>query len=289
MIHTTLVATDVLESHLDGSWVIVDCRFDLQDDSWGRQQYLEGHTPGAVYVSLSDDLAGDRTGSNGRHPMPTPEAMAATFGRLGIDRTVQVVAYDQDAGMFASRLWWMLQYMGHDAVAVLDGGWAKWVQEQRPARAGEETRTATHFAGAPRPERQMTVDVVARHLADPAMRLVDARGPDRFEGRAEPIDRVAGHIPGAINHYYKLNVSDTGTMLPVDSLRERFSSLIGERAPENVVMYCGSGVSACHNLLAMAHAGLHGSRLYAGSWSEWIADAARPVETGPPAKRPGTH
>jgi thiosulfate/3-mercaptopyruvate sulfurtransferase len=287
MIYTTLVSTDVLESHLDGSWVILDCRFDLQDDTWGLQQYLANHIPGAVYVSLSHDLAGERTGRNGRHPIPPPDRMAATFGRLGIDRTVQVVAYDQDAGMFASRLWWMLQYMGHEAVAVLDGGWAKWLREQRPARVGQETRSAAHFVGAPRPERQITGDEVAGRLGDPAMLLVDARGPDRFEGRTEPIDRIAGHIPGAINHYYRLNVADSDTMLPADALRDRFRTAIGERAPDNVVMYCGSGVSACHNLLAMAHAGLHGSRLYAGSWSEWSADPDRPVETGPGAKRSG--
>lgn len=277
--HTTLVSTDVLASHLDASWVILDCRFDLQNDAWGREQYVAGHVPGAAYVSLTHDLAGDRTGRNGRHPLPAIERMGETFSRLGIEGGRQVVAYDQDAGMFASRLWWMLRYVGHDAVAVLDGGWARWVREHRPVRSGEEQPAAARFVARPRVDRLAGIQEVAARLSDPDRLLMDARGPDRFEGRFEPLDRVAGHIPGAVNHHYRLNVADDGTMLPVDVLRARFSAHLGAHTPGETVMYCGSGVSACHNLLAMEHAGLGGSKLYPGSWSEWSADPDRRVET----------
>ncbi len=291
MSHTTLISTDELGAHLrgarptEGPWAIVDCRFDLTDAAWGRQQYLAGHIPGAVYANLDTDLAAGRTGANGRHPLPSVEALAATFGRLGITRDTQVVVYDQDTGLFASRLWWSLRFLGHDAVALLDGGWAKWLREQRPTASGEETRPAAVFTPEVRGDYRLTVADVAARSADGQTLLVDARGPERFEGRDEPIDRVAGHIPGAVNHFYKWNLGPDGTMLPPAELRARFDALRGQRPPEQVVMYCGSGVSACHNLLAMEHAGLHGTPLYVGSWSEWSSDPSRPVETGPARRR----
>ncbi|MBI4887053.1 MAG: sulfurtransferase [Acidobacteria bacterium] len=278
---TTLVSTDQLVDHLDGSWAIVDCRYDLRNESWGREQYLAGHIPGAVYASLSRDLSAPPAGANGRHPLPCPEDLEATFGRLGISTGTQVVIYDQDAGIYASRLWWMLRYMGHDAAAVLDGGWAKWVAQGRPARSGEDHRAAAAFTGRRRKERRLMVDEVASALGSPSVLLVDARAPERYEGRSEPLDRVPGHIPGAVNHFYKRNVTEQGVMLPVDQLRRQFAETLGERPPDQVVMYCGSGVTACHNLLAMEHAGLPGAKLYAGSWSEWAADPKRPIETGP--------
>lgn len=281
MAYTTLVSTDTLDAHLDGTWAIVDCRFDLQNPAWGRAQYREGHIPGAVYASLNDDLAGERTGSNGRHPIPSVDALAATFGRLGIDRTTQVVAYDQDTGLFASRLWWSLRFLGHEMVALLDGGWAKWTREQRAVRAGDESRHQAAFRPDPNPAMRAALSEVEAISRTGAALLVDARGPERFEGASEPIDRLAGHIPGAVNHFYKWNLSADGTMLPPGALREQFDRLLGGRAPSDAVMYCGSGVSACHNLLAMEHAGLRGMRLYPGSWSEWSSDPSRPVEKGP--------
>lgn len=279
--YTTLVSTDILASHLGRDWVVVDCRFDLQNKSWGHEQYLAAHIPGAVYASLSHDMAGPTTGSNGRHPLPSIDALSATLGRLGIARGTQVVAYDQDSGMYASRLWWLLRYVGHDAVAVLDGAFAKWVSEGRPVRGGEETRTPATFVPAARPAMRMTVDEVASRLDDAEMLLVDARAPERYEGRTEPIDRVPGHIPGAVNHHYKSNATDDSTFLPPQVLRENFLQMLAGRDPSQAVMYCGSGVTACHNLLAMTHAGLPGGRLYPGSWSEWSADPSRPVEKGP--------
>lgn len=282
MSYKTLIATETLAAHLDGSWVIVDCRYDLRDERWGQEQYRAAHIPGAVYVSLSHDLAGP-AGSGGRHPLPSSAAMEATFGRLGIGAGVQVVIYDQDTGLFASRMWWMLRYLGHDAAAVLDGGWAKWVREGRPVYEGEETRKGAAFIGRPREHLRVGVKDVEARVGDPSVLLVDARGPERFEGKSEPLDRVPGHIPGAVNHFYKDNVTDEGVMLPPRRLRQQFAEVLGERTPDEVVMYCGSGVSACQNLLAMEHAGLSGTRLYPGSWSEWASDPARPVETGPAA------
>lgn len=278
--HTTIVSTDTLAA-ASPDWVIVDCRFDLQNEAWGRQQYLAAHIPGAVHASLDRDLSGPKTGTNGRHPLPSIEALSDTLGRLGITRGTQVIAYDQDSGMYASRLWWLLRYAGHDAVAVLDGGWAKWVREGRPTRSGEETRTPATFVAEPRPGMRADVDDVMRQLNDPATLLIDARAPERYEGRTEPIDRVPGHIPGAVNRHYRSNAGEDFTLLPPDELRRQFQQVLGSHSPSQVIMYCGSGVTACHNVLAMTHAGLPGARVYTGSWSEWSADPARPVEKGP--------
>ena len=279
MPHTTLLSTDTLASHLDDAlWLVVDCRYNLKDEEWGRPQYVAAHIPGAVFVHLARDLAGPKTGANGRHPLPSPDVMAGTFGRLGIDTGTQVVVYDHDAGQYASRLWWMLRYMGHDAVALLDGGWTKWVREGRPVRAGEERRPPVAFLPRLRQDMRVTVDEVESHLGHAGVVLVDARSPERFEGQPDPLDNVPGHIPGARNHCYRNNLSEDGTMRPADALRADFTSLLGDRSADQFVMYCGSGVTACHNLLAMEHAGLPGAKLFAGSWSEWEADPRRPIE-----------
>jgi thiosulfate/3-mercaptopyruvate sulfurtransferase len=291
--HATLVSTEQLASHFatsaaasaakdDPTWVIVDCRYDLTDESWGEKQYHAAHIPGAVYASLGRDLAGPTDGRKGRHPLPGHDTMAATFGRFGVRPGVQVVAYDQDTGMYASRLWWMLRYMGHDAVAVLDGGFAKWTREGRPTRSGTETREAAVFTGKPRPAMRLSANQVWAKLGDPSMTLIDARSPVRYEGKEEPLDRVAGHIPGARNHFFQWNLGPEGTFLSPDALRAKFTTLLGATPPEQVALYCGSGVTACHNLLAMERAGLTGMKLFPGSWSEWSADPDKPVETGQP-------
>jgi thiosulfate/3-mercaptopyruvate sulfurtransferase len=294
MMYTTIVSTDVLASHLEvrlkaatteSDWAIVDCRFDLQNVQWGRDQYRLAHVPGAVYASLNDDLSGARDGSNGRHPLPAIDALAATLGRLGIDRSTQVIAYDQDAGSYASRLWWLLRYLGHDAVAVLDGGWAKWSGQGRPTRSGDENRQSTTFKPSPRAELSVGLADVMAHIGDSNRVLIDARAAERFEGRSETIDRVAGHIPGAVNHFFKQNLGADGTMLSPETLRRNFERVLNGRTPADVVMYCGSGVTACQNLLAMEHAGLRGAGLYVGSWSEWSSDPSRPIETGPSQKK----
>jgi len=279
--YTTLISTDELAAHLgDSSWLIADCRHDLRNEEWGHAQYEGAHIPGAVFVSVPHDLAGPRTGTNGRHPLPAIDVMAATFGRLGIGNDTQVVAYDQDVGSFASRLWWMLRYLGHDAVAVLDGGFAKWwAREERPVHCGAERRSATTFTPRPRAEMLVTIDEAFAQVGDPSVLFVDARSPERFNGQPSDLDNVAGHIPGARNRFYMDNVGADRTMRPASELRREFDQIFGGRSPDHTVQYCGSGVTACHNLLAMEHAGLRGARLFAGSWSEWESDAKRPTET----------
>ena len=281
MPQTTLIDTSTLAEHLtDQNLAIVDCRYDLRDEGWGRRQYAEGHIPGAVYASLDADLSGEKNGVNGRHPRPDPAPLARVFGRLGVDASVQVVAYDQDNGIYASRLWWLLRWLGHDAVAVLDGGFAKWQAEHRPVQSGAETRAAREFVAAPRAGWMVGVDDIARTIAARDGLLVDARAPERYSGESETLDKAAGHIPGAVNHFFKWNLTDEGTFRSPQEIRDRVRASIGDVSPDRVICYCGSGVTACHNLLAFEHAGLSGSRLYVGSWSEWSSDPQRPIEKG---------
>jgi len=269
MTHSTLITTDTLAAHLARpDWAIVDCGFKLADTDWGEAQYAAGHIPGAVYAHLDRDLSGPQTGTNGRHPLPDLEELRARLGQWGIGPETQVVAYDQDTSMTASRLWWLLRYLGHTAVAVLDGGLARWTAEGRPLRAGIEQRAPAVFVGEPRREMLVLADDVEELRQDPQARVIDARAPERYRGEVEPIDPVAGHIPGAGNVPYLSNLGPDGRFLPPDVLRARFEAALGGAAPADSVMYCGSGVSACHNVLAMEHAGLSGAKLYGGSWSE---------------------
>jgi thiosulfate/3-mercaptopyruvate sulfurtransferase len=279
--YKTLIETGTLAAHLsDPAYVVIDCRYDLRDEGWGQREYEASHIPGAAYASLDRDLSGAKTGRNGRHPLPDPESLARTFGRLGIAGDVQVVAYDQDNGMYASRLWWLLRWMGHDAVAVLDGGLTKWIGENRPLRSNVETRTPRDFQGSPRPGWMVTADETAGAVGGRDWHLVDARSPDRYRGENETIDKVAGHIPGAVNHFFKWNVGDDGVFRSADEIRDGIRASIGDVSPERVICYCGSGVTACQNLLAFEHAGLSGARLFPGSWSEWSSDPSRPIERG---------
>ena len=279
MTFTTLIDAQTLAGRLaDPAFALVDCRFALDDEAWGEQAYRTGHIPGAIYAHLDRDLSGIKSGRNGRHPLPSVEALTRTLGRFGIDSDIQVVAYDQDAGMYASRLWWLLRWMGHQAVAVLDGGFAKWASDGHPAVSGEESRAPRAFRGAPRAELVSNVADVAALVHKDGWRLVDARAPERFRGETETIDRVAGHIPGAVNHFFKRNLAEDATFLPPAALRQGLRETLGDVAAHPIVCYCGSGVTACHNLLALEHAELAGAKLYAGSWSEWSSDPERPVE-----------
>ncbi len=281
MPYTTLITTAELAAHLDDpNWACLDCRFDLADPAWGEAQYRVAHIPGAAYAHLDRDLSGPKTGRNGRHPLPEAGDFLARLHNWGIAPPVQVVAYDQDNGMYASRLWWLLRYFGHDSVAVLDGGWAKWTTEGRPTRSGEERRAPATCSAQERKALRLTAADVEQVRADPLWKLVDARAPERYRGEAEPIDPVAGHIPGAINHHNALNVNADGTFRAPEALRARFLALLEDVPPERAVMYCGSGVAACHNVLAMEVAGLPGAKVYLGSWSEWISDPARGVARG---------
>ncbi len=277
---TTLVSTDTLASHLtDPAWAIVDTRFELSKLDWGEAEYRAGHIPGAVYAHLDRHLSGPKTGRNGRHPLPDADVFKAQLGRWGIGPGVQVVVYDQGDGMTAARLWWMLRALGHANVAVLDGGWAKWQREGRPQRGGDEARPAAAFSGAAQLAGTVTPDEAGRLAHDPAARLLDARAPERYRGEVEPIDPVAGHIPGALNYPYKLSLQADGTFRPPAEVRAELESVLGAAPPAQAAAYCGSGVAACHLILAAEHAGLPGLRLYPGSWSEWIADPSRPIAT----------
>lgn len=278
---TTLIDPASLAPHVaDPEWVVVDCRFDLTDPTKGEQQYLEAHIPGARYAHLDRDLSGTKSGTNGRHPLPSPDEMRARFSRLGIARGRQVVAYDADTGMFAARLWWMLRYMDHEAVAVLDGGLARWAREGHETRGGAEVTAPATFVGEPRSAWRLTVEDVVNGLGDRDRLLVDARTNERYRGIGETLDKVGGHIPGAANVFWQGNLTSEKTFKSVADLRADWEAFLAGRDPAAVVMYCGSGVTACANLLAMTHAGLEGARLYAGSWSEWSQDTRRPIATG---------
>jgi thiosulfate/3-mercaptopyruvate sulfurtransferase len=280
MSFATLVTAATLAKHLDDpAWAVCDCRFSLADPGGGERAYREDHIPGARYVHLERDLSAPVTAASGRHPLPEREVLAAKLGAWGITRDSQVVAYDDADGAFAARLWWLLRWLGHGEVAVLDGGWGYWLKQgyAKTARA-DPARPAVFRTGPP-----LTGCVSAGEVRDGMARqsifVVDARSPERFRGEAEPIDALAGHVPGAVNRPFKDNLAADGRFLPRDELRRQFSRRIAPYSPEHVVHMCGSGVTACHNLLAMEAAGLSGSRLYAGSWSEWIRDPARPVAT----------
>jgi thiosulfate/3-mercaptopyruvate sulfurtransferase len=271
---TTLVSTAELAAH--PQWRIFDCRHDLANPALGEQQYREAHIPGALFAHLDRDLSGPKTGHNGRHPLPQPEIFVSWLGKQGLKASDQVVCYDAANGAMAARLWWMLRWVGHGEVAVLDGGFAKWTRERRPVATEVPRFTPTDYPIRLRSELAADARTVERNL-DRAL-LLDARAPARYRGEQEPIDPVAGRIKGAANRFNMDNVSPDGTFKPSSLLEGDFQSVLKGRSPAEVIHYCGSGVAACHNLLAMEVAGLPGGKLYAGSWSEWSSDPKRPRE-----------
>jgi thiosulfate/3-mercaptopyruvate sulfurtransferase len=279
--HSILVSTFELHASLgDPRWIVLDCRFDLLDPGAGQAAYLAGHIPGALYAHLERDLSAPPSGANGRHPLPPPEILAAVFCRWGISAGSQVVCYDEDGGGFAARAWWSLRYLGHDAAAVLDGGLAAWIEAGLPLQAGQVSRQPAEFHFQLRPSMKIDAIEIVERLRDPTLVLLDARAPERYRGDEEPIDPVAGHIPGAVNHPWQRNLDERGCLLAPNKLRARFEPVIAGAQAHDIVTYCGSGVTACHNLLALAHAGIDGARLYAGAWSEWCAHTDRPVAVG---------
>jgi len=274
--YTTIIDITTVDENIDHpDWVIIDCRYDLTDKSFGRDAYLESHIPGAVYADLHDDLSGPPVTDHGRHPLPTPEQLNELFNYLGISRDTQVVVYDQVSGSFAARLWWLLRYMGHETVAVLDGGWQAWLEAELPVQPGEQINKPGDFQGRVRREWMITADQVPH-----AELLIDSRDPVRYRGEAEPLDRAAGHIPGAINHFWKDNLDSRGFFKDSKQIHQEFRGFLASVPSSAAVFYCGSGVTACHNLLAAAHAGLSAPKLYAGSWSDWCFAPGRPVATG---------
>jgi thiosulfate/3-mercaptopyruvate sulfurtransferase len=274
---TTLVSAADLASHLDDpAWIVFDCRHDLADVAAGRRAYAQSHVPGARFLHLDEDLSGPKTGTNGRHPLPDAEKFCARLAALGMRHDMQVVAYDASGGIYAARLWWMLRWVGHAGAAVLDGGWNAWLGSDSPVAAQVPAPAAGAFSGTP---RDMAVDAnfVLGELGQSRTIVVDARSADRFRGENETLDPVGGHIPGAVNRFFKSNLAAYWRFKPAADLQNEFAGLIGTASARQIVHQCGSGVTACHNLLAMEIAGLTGSRLYPGSWSEWCSDARRPV------------
>nr|WP_315469401.1 sulfurtransferase [uncultured Undibacterium sp.] len=283
--YTTLISAQQLAALSDKTTVVVDCRHDLMDGQAGKNAYDAGHIPGAVFANLDTDLSGSKHNADvvfaGRHPLPNTDDLLAVLRRLGINQDTQVIAYDAHGGMFAARLWWLLRSIGHASVAVLDGGIAAWIS------AGQtlQTEVASHVVGNIQVKDSLTTQVnvqtVLQNLqatADVQLQVIDARAADRFRGENETMDPVGGHIPGAKNRFFKDNLQADGRFKSAQELRQDWQGLLAD--PTRAIMQCGSGVTACHNLLALEVAGLGGASLYPGSWSEWCSDASRPVATG---------
>jgi thiosulfate/3-mercaptopyruvate sulfurtransferase len=280
-VYTTLVDCAKLAEHLeDADWRVFDCRHQLSDTTAGERAYVEGHLPGAGFLHLDRDLSGPMNGRNGRHPLPDPFLLAARLAAAGVSGQTQVVAYDDAGGMIAGRLWWLLRWLGHDRVALLDGGVAQWTREGRPLTPVVPVHAAAEFTVALRDETVSTQRLEA-NLHEGDLCLIDVRSPDRFRGENETLDPVGGHIPGARNRFFRDSLDADGLFRPAAELRREFLGILAGADPRQVVMQCGSGVTACHSLLAMQLAGLPGAKLYPGSWSEWCSDAGsnaqRPV------------
>ncbi|WP_293777105.1 sulfurtransferase [uncultured Oxalicibacterium sp.] len=281
MTFSTLITAETLSQHLnDPAWIVIDCRHDLGNPDAGRDAYAQGHIPGAYFAHLDHDLAGETIAADGsfrgRHPLPDRASFIATLQRWGIDEDTQVVVYDAHGGTFAARLWWMLRWVGHKAVAVLDGGWQDWLAHELPSTTAIPTATQPDtLRDRGMLTRQVDVSEVLYNVEAQRQTLVDARAPDRYRGENETIDPVGGHIPGARNRFYKDNLNADGRFKNPEQLREEWLKLIDD--PAQAIMQCGSGVTACHNLLALEIAGLYGAALYPGSWSEWCADPKRPI------------
>lgn len=279
MTHATLISVAELAQHLDDpEFVIFDCRHELTNPEFGIKAYGQSHIPNARFAHLDRDLAAPLTGRNGRHPLPDPDVFANWLARMGVSNDKQVVGYDNAGGVYSSRLWWMLRWMGHQCVAVLDGGWQAWLAAGQPVAAEVSMPKPSRFTGTVQ-ESPVDAKYVLEHLHSPDMVLIDARANDRYQGQNETIDPIGGHIPGALNRFFKDNLTPQGFFKLPEQLRDDFRPFIGNASAEKIVSQCGSGVTACHNLLAMEIAGLKGGRLYPGSWSEWIADPSRPRAT----------
>jgi thiosulfate/3-mercaptopyruvate sulfurtransferase len=278
---TTLVDTATLATQLDrADLVLFDCRFDLGNVNWGLAEYAAAHLPGASYLHLDRDLSGPVDEHSGRHPLPDPHALARLLGARGVGPDSQLVAYDQGNGAHAARLWWLARWIGLHNVAVLDGGIAAWRAAGLPLEQAVRSPVPRELPVRLVADAWLGSDDVNERRQRPGNLLIDARGAERFAGRNETIDTVAGHVPGARNHPFAGNLGVDGKFLGVEQLRQRWSVLLGSLPPSAVIAMCGSGVTACHNLLALEHAGFPGGRLYAGSWSEWIRHPERPVATG---------
>lgn len=280
MTFTTLIDVDTVARHLsDASFVIFDCRHDLAKPEWGSEAYGLSHLPDARFAHLDKNLSAPKTGKNGRHPLPKAEDFARWLGLMGVANDTQVVCYDSAGGSYSSRLWWMMRWVGHTRVATMDGGWDAWIDAGRPVTSVvPETRPAD-FSMRLQPHAAVDAGAVLTNIQTKSFTVVDARANDRFRGQNEIIDPIAGHIPGALNRFFKDNLDAQGRFKSAGVLKAEFESLLAGRPPSQIIHQCGSGVTACHNALAMEIAGMPGSKVYPGSWSEWIADPSRPIAT----------
>lgn len=278
MSYQTIVSAEVLAQNLNNpNWIILDCRDSLMDKEWGYRSYLEGHIPSASYCYLYDDFSSPITPTTGRHPLPKAEELSKKLGNWGIDGNTQVVVYDDMSGAFASRMWWQLRALGHQNVAVLDGGLKYWLAQNKPLTSEIDKPQQKEFTVDFNPHQLITVNQVVNNIDEKNFSLLDARAATRFRGEVEPIDPIAGHVPDALNRDFSINLDEHGLFLSADELKQQFQPLVDQAQNQQVVHMCGSGVTACHNMLAMEIAGLSGSKLYLGSWSEWITDSSRPI------------
>ncbi len=281
MLIKTIVSTEVLAQHLnDPNWIVFDCRFTLTNQETGSKAYQTSHIPGARYAHLDKDLSGPVTEKSGRHPLPDVQQLCEKLSRWGVDSSKQVVVYDDSFGAMAVKMWWLLRWLGHENVALLDGGLPKWRKEKRPMSAELPQIIQEKFVVRLHKEMQANAAEVDNARQERCRLVIDARPEQRYTGEREPLDKVAGHIPGSVNWVFDENLDFDGTYLPAEELREAYLKLLNGVKPELVIHSCGSGVTACHNMLAMEIAGMNGGKLYAGSWSEWITDPSRPVATG---------
>jgi thiosulfate/3-mercaptopyruvate sulfurtransferase len=278
---STLISAEALAEQLDSPGLFIfDCRFDLARPDYGRSSFDDEHLPGAIHADLGRDLSAPRATGSGRHPLPDAETFASRLRDWGLNQDSGVVVYDDNNGMYAARLWWMLRWLGHDRVALLDGGLRRWRQLDLPLADSTTRRRRGNFMARPRPGMLADIEMVAAAALDEERRVIDVRGAERYRGEIEPLDPVAGHVPGARNYPFTQNVAEDARFLPAAVMRDALLQGLDGIAAEHAIAMCGSGVTACHFLLALEHAGLPGARLYAGSWSEWVTDPTRPVATG---------
>lgn len=279
-LYTTFIAPEDLVRNLDNpKLIIIDCRFDLANPEWGHQDYQNNHIPNAIYADLDKDLSGVITENTGRHPLPEPDNFINTCSKLGIDKTKQVVVYDTTSGSFASRLWWMLNYFGHHQVAILDGGFTAWIASEFPITSGYIQLRPSTFVGSPKNNLLVSTSEMEDLINKMDFSIIDARSRDRYLGLEEPIDKIAGHIPNAINCFHANNLASNGRLLPEEKLKQMYTDLLKNKKEPFIVLYCGSGVTSCLNFAVMQHIGIKPIQLYLGSWSEWIRNPSHPIIT----------
>jgi len=277
--HTSLITPKIVNKNIDNpNWRFIDCRFALSDPEKKQVEFALSHIPGSIYAHVNRDLSGSHIpGETGRHPLPEKQKLIKLFSNWGIDHSVQVVIFDDSGGAYAVRLWWLLRWLGHDVTAVMDGGWPRWIREGRPVTATVTVKESKKFKATLREKWSIKAENIIVELDNSEVRILDARNSDRFKGTNETIDIVSGHIPGAVSAPFIENLDADGNWKSKSELRQRFENLLSGSPAKQAVSYCGSGITACHNIFAMYHSGLGDSRLYSGSWSDWITDPRRPV------------